>query len=69
MIVVILASWCGVCLLSFWSGVRLFVIILVRCSFVFVMVNFYLCEGNLDEQNISDQRQEIKSIVVNMLHN
>ena len=29
----------------------------------------YLCEGDSNEQSISDQLQEIKSMVVNMLQN
>ena len=29
----------------------------------------YLCLGNLDEQNIYDQKQEIKSIIINMIQN
>ena len=34
-----------------------------------VFVGVYLCLGDLNEQNIYDQRQEIKSMIVSMLQN
>ena len=33
------------------------------------LCDFYLCENDLDKQNISYHQQEIKSMVVNMLYN
>ena len=52
-------SWCGesLCRLSttFW--------------FSSLWYDVYLCLGNSNEQNIFDQRQKIKLMVVSMLHN
>ena len=48
-------------------------ILLSSCCGVWLCLSsycsIYLFVGNLDRQNISDQRQQIKSIVVSMIQN
>ena len=40
-----------------------------RYDILFFSFDVYLCIGDLDEKSIPDQRQEIKSMIINMLHN
>ena len=65
---VIVVAFVRMWLSSFWCGGWLYC---YTTTFWFssLWCDTYLCLGDLDEQSISDQRQEIKSLVVNILQN
>ena len=60
---------------GFFQIVSLYIMVFVvsfrydAMVFVSSSCSVYLCKGDLDRQNISDQSQRIKSMVVSMLQN